>query len=489
MALVKPPVGARLNSSTSLGNGLIYCGLFNEGVGLKVADISPFKATGTLTNMGASSTTGWAYSKFGNTLAFDGTNDAISLGTGLSQFAITGSTPFTFSLWWKTTPNPSAAMFLLCNESQTAPNQGFSWDIRGNAGADPYQMTFRSNPGTVGIIVQYPRTDDALWHHAVITYTGSGVASGFSMYEDGKPLTPTVTNDTLAGNSLAGANIMTIGARQDGAGAPFLGNLDNVRIYNRVLTQAEVSELYRNPFAGISFDNWKKPRRTGNKQQIVFDAASNSGYQAAASSYSWNHTCSGSDRYLVVGISMLSLAQTVSGITYNSVAMTFLGAKNSVSGACRVELWGLKAPSTGTNSIAVTLTGAIASAGNASSYTGVNQTSPIEGFNSAQATNVGAADATVNVTSVADNDWCVDVVATDDAAITVGAGQTQRGNVTGAGGSGAMSTEGPKTPAGSVTMSWTNVGALATWSIASVALRPTAAASLTSNSNFFFFFQ
>lgn len=211
---------------------------------------------------------------------------------------------------------------------------------------------------------------------------------------------------------------------------------------------------------------------------IAWDSSSNSGYQAAASTYNWSHTCSGNDRYLVVGISMLSLAQTVSSITYNSVPLTLIGVRNSVSGAARIELWGLLAPSLGTNVIEVTLTGAIASAGLASSYTAVHQTSPIEAFNSAQATNIGAADATVDVTTVADLDWCVDIVASDDTAITVGAGQTQTGNVTGAGGSGAMSYEGPKTPPGSVTMSWANVGALATWTIGSVALRPVSAASL-----------
>lgn len=211
---------------------------------------------------------------------------------------------------------------------------------------------------------------------------------------------------------------------------------------------------------------------------IAFDAASNSGYQAASSSYSWSHTCTGSNRYLTVGISMLSLAQTVTGITYNSVSLSLLGVRASVSGAARVELWGLVAPATGSNTIAVTLSGAIASAGNASSYTGVHQTSPTEAFNSAQATNVGAADATVDVTTVADNAWAVDIVCTDDTAITVGAGQTQTGNVTGAGGSGAMSYEGPKTPAGVITMSWTDVAGLATWAIGSIALRPVAGVDL-----------
>ncbi len=212
---------------------------------------------------------------------------------------------------------------------------------------------------------------------------------------------------------------------------------------------------------------------------ITHDASSNSGYNTADANYLWSHTCSGTDRYLVVGISMLSVAgSSVSGITYNGVALGFLGAVSSVSGAVRSELWGVVAPDTGTHDIDVTLSAALDSIGSASSFTGVHQTSPVEGFNSASATNVGAADATVDITTVADNDWVIDNVATTDTAITVGTGQTQRSNVSGALGSGASSTEGPKTPAGAVTMSWTDVAGLATWSIGGIALRPIAAASL-----------
>lgn len=215
---------------------------------------------------------------------------------------------------------------------------------------------------------------------------------------------------------------------------------------------------------------------------IAFDAASNSGYQTAQSTYSWSHTCTGANRYLVVGVSMLSVAgSSVSGITYNSVALTKLGHVASVSGAVRAELWGLVAPATGSHTVAVTLSASLDSEANAVSLTGIHQTLSIEGFNTATATNVGAADATVNVTTVANNDLVIDQVASDDTAITVGAGQTSRNNVTGALGSGADSTEGPKTPAGSVTMSWTNVAALATWSIAAVALRPTSASGPSSS--------
>lgn len=209
---------------------------------------------------------------------------------------------------------------------------------------------------------------------------------------------------------------------------------------------------------------------------IQFDAASNSGYQTAQSTYSWSHTCTGSNRYLTVGISMLSVAgSSVLSITYNSVVLSLIKAQSSAAGAVRSELWGLVAPATGSNTIAVTLSTGLDSIGGADSYTSVEQTTPYEAANSATATNVGAADATVDVITVADNNWVIDNVATDDTAITVGAGQTSRNNVTGTLGSGAMSTEGPKTPAGTVTMSWTNVDALKTWAIVAAGLRPVAA--------------
>lgn len=214
---------------------------------------------------------------------------------------------------------------------------------------------------------------------------------------------------------------------------------------------------------------------------VLFDATSNSGYNTADASYSWNHTCTGSNRLLLVGVSILSVAgASVSGITYNSVALSLIRARASAAGAVRSEIWGLVAPATGLNAIEVTLSAALDSIGSAVSLTRVNQSLPTEAANDASATNVGAADATVDITSVADSDLIVDNVATDDTAITVGTGQTQRTNVTGTLGSGGISTEGPKTPAGSVTMNWSAVAALATWTIVGVAVRPTEASGASS---------
>lgn len=211
---------------------------------------------------------------------------------------------------------------------------------------------------------------------------------------------------------------------------------------------------------------------------IAFDAAANSGYQAASSSYTFNRTCTGSNRYLSVDVALLSAGQTVTSVVDDNgggnVAMTFLGAKSTVTSFGRIECWGLIAPATGTKQIQVNLSGSIASSAEAVSYTGVHQSVATEAFNSAQATNVGAADATVTITPVANNCWIHAAIATDDTAVT--ANQTTRNNVTGAGGSGANEDTGPISPAAATAMSYTGVGALATWAIAGYALRPVAAA-------------
>lgn len=276
-------------------------------------------------------------------------------------------------------------------------------------------------------------------------------------------------------------NLVVIGGRANDTSEAFTGSILGAFIHNYAVPDPQLNEISLNPWQMLK----SAPRRLwAALSGIAFDAAANSGYQAAASTYTFNRTVSGSNRFLAVDVHILSVpGTTVTGVSDDStgtpVAMSFIGAKSTVSGAGRVECWGLANPVTGTKTIAVTLSASVASCTTAASYTGVHQTSPTEGFNSAQATNVGAADATVSITSVADNCWIHGAVATDDTAIT--ANQTSRNNVTGVGGSGANEdNNAAKTPAGVVTMSYTAVGALATWAIGGYAIRPIAASGLGS---------
>lgn len=214
---------------------------------------------------------------------------------------------------------------------------------------------------------------------------------------------------------------------------------------------------------------------------IAFDAASNSGTQTAQSTYTFARTITGASTFLGVDVSLLSAGASVVSIIDNyDVApsnLRLIGLKATVTALGSVECWGLSGAVPGTKNVQVNLSGSITSAATAASYTGVHQTSPTEAFNSAQATNVGAADATVNVTTIADNCWVHGaVVANDDAIAAV---QTSRNNVSFAAvGSGANEdNNAAKTPAGAVTLSYTGVGALKTWAIGGYAIRPTTAPS------------
>jgi hypothetical protein len=213
---------------------------------------------------------------------------------------------------------------------------------------------------------------------------------------------------------------------------------------------------------------------------ITFDATSNSGYQAAQSTYSWSHTNAGN--FLSVDVSMLSVpGTTVTGITFDGVALTKIGSQYTASTIGGVECWGLVAPSIGTKTIVVTLSGTIISSSEAVSYSGVNQATPTEDFNGAFATNVGAADATVTISPISDNTWIHGAVAATDSSIT--ANQTSRNNVTGAGGSGANEDSGSAiTPPAATATSFTGVGALQTWAIAGYAIIPVADADVATPS-------
>lgn len=200
---------------------------------------------------------------------------------------------------------------------------------------------------------------------------------------------------------------------------------------------------------------------------IAWDAASNSGYQASLSSYSWSHTCTGTNLGLIVNVSIFATG-TVSSITYNSVAMKFV--RSDVIGVYRNEIWRLEAPATGSHTVAVTLSASLTSIAGADSYTNVNQTDMVEVHTGATGSTSTAPTATV--TTVTDNSFVISGLTTSNGSMTVAGGQTQRNNQSGALGTGAIADKGPITPVGSSTPSWSAVGALDSWALGVVVLEP-----------------
>ncbi len=76
-------------------------------------------------------------------------------------------------------------------------------------------------------------------HHVVLTYSGSGLASGVKIYLDKRPLVLSTSQDDLTG-TIVYAEDTKFGEEQ---GEFLNGQLDEVSYWNRVLTLLEVQEL------------------------------------------------------------------------------------------------------------------------------------------------------------------------------------------------------------------------------------------------------
>jgi len=83
------------------------------------------------------------------------------------------------------------------------------------------------------------------WHYVAVTWDGSATAANVLMYVDGTAVGSYATTTNAAGNRVsdAAANIY-LGNEANGA-RTLDGVLDDVRVYNRVLSLAEIRALHR----------------------------------------------------------------------------------------------------------------------------------------------------------------------------------------------------------------------------------------------------
>lgn len=221
----------------------------------------------------------------------------------------------------------------------------------------------------------------------------------------------------------------------------------------------------------------------GGGATIAVTSAYNSGYKTASSSYTIPAVnCSGSNRFVLVGAGMLSVAgASVSSVSMTDLTFIKVGVVTSATGTIRAELWQGIAPAAAGRDITVTYSTSLISGAGAVCFSGVQQVSPTESENDNTATNVGATDATVAIATIQDNDFIFAVVATDDTSVTTG--QTSQFNITGAGGSVVGETFGPQTPPGSKTMNFTSIGSAATWAIDGIGVRLSTDAAIKTGSS------
>ena len=200
-----------------------------------------------------------------------------------------------------------------------------------------------------------------------------------------------------------------------------------------------------------------------------------SGRTPPRTSLTISHATTGSNRLILVGVSLHNYAdESVSGITYNGVPLILVDSRANATDA-RVEIWYLIAPPTGPANVVITFGTELSSHARAGvmTFTGVNQSTPLGTF----AWAIGSTSpATINVTSAA-NELVFDTVASEAQSepftLTVGAGQTERWNSAIMGYDRFLGAGSTEPGAASVTMSWSITPASSVpWAIGAVPIKP-----------------
>ncbi|MGI9429786.1 MAG: DUF1553 domain-containing protein [Bythopirellula sp.] len=148
--------------------------------------------------------------------------------------------PFSFGAWLRTTGKVDAAAI-----AKTETREG----IRG------YELFVKRHKVAVllsgrwpGYAIKVTSADDVLkrggWHHVFVTYDGSSSASGVVLYIDGRPRAVHVNSDSLREKGSIGTDQALLLGRRDEVTEFAGGGIDDVRLYDHRLSDADVSLLY-----------------------------------------------------------------------------------------------------------------------------------------------------------------------------------------------------------------------------------------------------
>ena len=159
----------------------------------------------------------------------------------VSEVAFADTDSFSVSLWVKTLSDRDPDGYLVSQIDDTVDNRG--WGFIQTAGQ--LRAVLYNNGGSDGIDVQTTNLNalDGEWHHCVLTYDGSGLASGVSLYVDAVSGSINVLQDNLTGTIFENAAPLNLNSRQDG-GSLSTGYYTEVSIWSKELSGSEVSALY-----------------------------------------------------------------------------------------------------------------------------------------------------------------------------------------------------------------------------------------------------
>jgi hypothetical protein len=208
-------------SPVNLSNLVLYL-TFDEGSGSIVYDYSGNKNNGILYN-----DPDWVDGKFGKALNFDGIDDYVIIG---DVFGFEGNATFSVVFWVFDRGFDGKWARLVSKEKIATPRQG--WLVVRAASENKYKLErWRDGVGDAVSIYYTPNQ----WNFIAFTYNGSHMRG----YLNGALISSSQSTLSL----IPTGTPLTIGKISDGAEF-FNGIIDEVRIYNKALSEEEIKFLY-----------------------------------------------------------------------------------------------------------------------------------------------------------------------------------------------------------------------------------------------------
>ncbi|MDO8429063.1 MAG: DUF2341 domain-containing protein [Candidatus Daviesbacteria bacterium] len=200
---------------------------FDEKTGTSAFDRSGNNNTATLTT-----TPTWTTGKYGSGINFAGSDQHVTRADD-ADFDFADDADMSFGAWFKHSAQSSGTEVILSKFNEAGYKITMETDGDIQCGLD-YDSTWTPTDSAISTAGTY---DDNLWHYASCVKSG---ASSLSLYIDGILI---ATDSSLtATNTLDNSDPLYIGIDADGTSNDWIGQIDEVKIYNYARSSKQVVE-------------------------------------------------------------------------------------------------------------------------------------------------------------------------------------------------------------------------------------------------------
>jgi hypothetical protein len=205
-------------------------------------------ASGSSTEMWGEGATGIV----GSALAFDGTNDVVTLG---DMSILEGSSQATWAFWVKPT-NLTTSDCIVC-KLDISPSTVNAWAITTGSTTASYlsvAIATSATDTTTGAYVPSGPLQNETWIHVTVVFDGtqSTNETRLRIFVNGKQETLGY-GGTIPATLLANTIPVTVGAGNDAGIINFAGLIDDLRIYNYPISSEQIRDIY-NSGSAVRFD-------------------------------------------------------------------------------------------------------------------------------------------------------------------------------------------------------------------------------------------